>query len=362
MTILVFPSSMKASVTFAREARSWGRRTLGASSVAGDPNISFFDEWAPLPFIGDPSFFSKLQDLVQRRGITGVFSPHAPTFHLLAKELATHVPGLQLIGEGPFVTQMNGVKDQLSQAKAGMQTLADQFGKKPEFCAEFLAAILAKAETFHGECPQEKILALCGIVPLAPKGDIVEIGCLFGKSSFVLNKLAVHSAIGTTLCVDPWDLGLSIQHDAPLNIQNASEGWDWEIVYKGFLINMLGSGAAPVNYMRMTSVDAFAKYSLSNSVSSPEFGNTPLAGKISVLHLDGNHDEAAVQQDFDLWSQRLVPDGWIIFDDYNWAHGDGPQKVADRAVISYGGRVKQRFFAGGALFLNVDSNSKCNFP
>ena len=76
-------------------------------------------------------------------------------------------------------------------------------------------------------------------------------------------------------------------------------------------------------------------------------------GAISVLHLDGNHDEAAVAQDFKQWGSLVVPGGWVIFDDYNWPHGDGPRKVADRAIAEYGDRVSRRFVAGGAMFVNL---------
>jgi hypothetical protein len=44
-----------------------------------------------------------------------------------------------------------------------------------------------------------------------------------------------------------------------------------------------------------------------------------------------------------------------VFDDYNWLHGDGPRKVADRAVREYGARVRRHFLAGGALFVQIDA-------
>ena len=125
------------------------------------------------------------------------------------------------------------------------------------------------------------------------------------------------------------------------------------MVYAGFLVSMLGCATGDFNYLRMTSEAAHEQYVGDRSVTSREFGTTPLAGKISVLHLDGNHDEAAVAQDFALWGPLVVPGGWIIFDDYNWPHGDGPRKVADRAIAAYGSRVQRSFVAGGAMFVNL---------
>jgi Methyltransferase domain len=138
-----------------------------------------------------------------------------------------------------------------------------------------------------------------------------------------------------------------------VNIQQASGGWDWETVYQGFLVNMLGCAAPPFNYLRQTSAAAHALYQDSRTVTSPEFGRTPFAGSIAILHIDGNHDEAAVEQDFQLWSSHLAGGGWIVFDDYHWPHGDGPRLVADRALQHYGGRVTRHFTGGGALFMKI---------
>jgi len=352
--ILVFPSALETAAGFAREAAQWGHRVVGASSLEADPNAGLFDVWARLPFIGDPDFFPALAALVEREQITTLFTPHAPSFHLLEQALPAHLPGLELMGPGPFKRQMDRVTGALAVADAALETVA-AYGQAPSpLPRELVAGLLVQAETIHGECSREKILAICGILPFAPKGDVVEIGALFGKSSYVLNRVAAHCRTGATLCVDPWDLGLSVQTDAPTHIQEASGGWDWNVVYSGFLVAMLACAAPPFNYLRMTSALARERYA-KRSVSSPEFGETPLAGAISLLHLDGNHDESAVAEDFALWGPLVLPGGWVIFDDYNWPHGDGPRKVADRAIAQYGPQVKRSFVAGGAMFINLAS-------
>ena len=127
------------------------------------------------------------------------------------------------------------------------------------------------------------------------------------------------------------------------------------MVREGFLVAMLGASAGDFNYLPMTSEAANALYRGGTTVASPEFGQTPLAGAIAVLHLDGNHDEAAVSQDFALWSPLVAPGGWIIFDDYNWPHGDGPRRVADRAIRGYGARAVRHFVAGGAMFIQLSA-------
>ena len=192
-------------------------------------------------------------------------------------------------------------------------------------------------------------------MPSVVKGDVVEIGSMFGKSTYVLNRLASHCGVGGTLAIDPWNLEVSIQYDAPPNIQDAPRKWNWEIVHQGFLVNMLGCACPPFNYMRTTSADAYARYCTRPEVVTAEFGTTAFTGSIALLHIDGNHDEVAVAQDFDLWSKRLAPGAWIVFDDYNWPHGDGPRRVADRAIRECGARVRRHFLAGGALFVQIDA-------
>lgn len=353
MTILVFPSAIDAAVKFAEEARHWGRRVVGASSLENDPNAARFDEWERLPFIGDPGFFPALEEVVARQQIKALYTPHPATFHLLERELPRLLPGVRLMGAGPFKRQMDRVRTALTEAEAGL-AVAAVFGEGPSpLPREFMAGLLVQVETIHGECAREKILAMCGVLPFSPKGDVVEIGSLYGKSGYVLNRLTSYCGVGATLCVDPWDLAQSVQNDAPVNIQQTSHEWDWEIVYRGFLLAMLSCATPPLNYLRMTSAQAARRYGESDNITSREFGTTPLAGRISVLHLDGNHDEAAVAEDFSLWSPHVLPGGWIIFDDYNWPHGDGPRNVADRALSQFGSRVRRHFVAGGAMFMNL---------
>lgn len=352
MTILVLPSALEAAGRFAGEARRWGRRVVGASGVDPDPNAALFDAWAPLPFLGAPDFFDALAALAAREGVTQVFTPHAPTFHVLERELPARLPGLELIGPGPFRRQMDQVTNALADAQEALSAVREFAGEPVALPPAFLAGLLAQAETIHGECSRQKMLAICAAAHSAPKGDIVEIGALYGKSSYVLNRVGAHFDIGATVCIDPWNLGLSVQTDAPVHIQEASGGWDWEVVYQGFLVAMLGCAAPPFNYFRMTAADARRAYD-TGLARTPEFGDTPLAGRVAILHLDGNHDERAVAEDFALWGPLVIPGGWIIFDDYNWPHGDGPRNVADRAIADYGAQVARRFVAGGAMFVNV---------
>ena len=321
MTVLVFPSCLEDAARFADEAHRWRQRVIGASSLDIDPYADRYDAWEKLPFIGESRFFAALSALVERQNIDFIFLPHAATFNFLEAELPAQVPQLCIIGEGPFKSHVRQMEDALKRAERDLLAIG-AFGVSPVLLSvEFVASLLLQMDRIFGQCSREKAQALCAVVPSAVHGDVVEIGSMFGKSAYVLNRLAAYFHIGGTLAVDPWRRDLAIQYDAPANIQNTPHKWNWEILHRGFLINMLGCAVPPFNYLRSTSAEGFSQYCASPVVTSREFGTTSFAGSISVLHIDGNHDEAAVAEDFDLWSSRLAPGAWIIFDDYNWVHG-----------------------------------------
>ena len=62
-------------------------------------------------------------------------------------------------------------------------------------------------------CENEKLCDLYEILRLSPPGDIVEIESRWGKSAFILAKLATYYSIGRLLCVDPWSNQHLVQND-----------------------------------------------------------------------------------------------------------------------------------------------------
>ncbi len=188
-------------------------------------------------------------------------------------------------------------------------------------------------------------------MPTAPKGDVVEIGSLYGKSSYVLNVVAAYCGVGATLCIDPWALDTSVQHDArSTSRKHPADG--------------IGTSSIPASRrharLRCSAVQLSesyvgarkAEYQSATSVTSREFGPTDVAGSIAVLHLDGTTMNRCCGG-FRVMGPLRAALGWIIFDDYNWPHGDGPRKVADRVIAEYGPRIERSFIAGGAMFINL---------
>jgi len=58
-----------------------------------------------------------------------------------------------------------------------------------------------------------------------------------------------------------------------------------------------------------------------------------------------------VKQDCELWLSLLVEDGWLILDDYLWAHGDGPHRVGNELLERRWADIERTFVCGKALFI-----------
>ena len=47
----------------------------------------------------------------------------------------------------------------------------------------------------------------------------------------------------------------------------------------------------------------------------------------------------------------MIPGGWLVIDDYDWRHGDGPRRVADDYLDTHA--TQKQFVAGGAMFIQI---------
>lgn len=101
----------------------------------------------------------------------------------------------------------------------------------------------------------------------------------------------------------------------------------------------------------MESEFAFDVYQKQGVIRSEHFGDVSYSGKISVIHIDGNHDYKQVNKDCELWLTRLAPGAWVIIDDYIWAHGDGPYRVGNSLLEKRWQDIERAFVCGKALFI-----------
>lgn len=353
--ILVFPGGMPRSLEFLALCRAQGRDVIGASSLAYDVAAQEYPRWLFLPFVTDPEFTGKLKGAIEHESISGIFTPNPVIWKLLERMLPEIAPQVSLLNESPLdleLSRYRGARRRAATWHGSTLFSASDYGR-PELPFNELAATIAHADAIPGMCDYEKLLALCHVCRCAPEGDLVEIGTWWGKSAFVLARFAAAYQLGRLLCVDPWSDTDLIQDDASGLVDSSSATADAEEAFEVFAMNLSPYARGDINYLRMRSVDALAVYRRNSVVVSAEFGRTEYCGRISLLHVDGNHCYAAAKADIDGWSPLVVPGGWIVIDDYLWPYGDGPRRAADEFLARQRETIQTAFVMGGALFVHM---------
>lgn len=353
--ILVFPGGMPKSLEFVAQCRDEGRDVIGASSLAYDVAAKEYPRWLFLPFVTDPEFTEKLKAAIDHEGISGIFTPNPVVWQLLQRVLPEIAPQVSLLNDSPLTHELVRYRNARNRAAAwyGAALLAVADYRRPELTPNELAATIAHADAIPGMCDYEKFLALYHVGRCAPEGDLVEIGTWWGKSAFVLSRFATCYQIGRLLCVDPWSDADLVQDDESGLVDAGSATADAQEAFEVFAMNLGPYARGDINYLRMRSAEALDVYRRSNIVISAEFGRTEYCGRISLLHVDGNHSHAAAKADIDGWGPLVIPGGWIVIDDYLWPYGAGPRRAADEFLGRQRGMIRTAFVMGGALFVRL---------
>jgi hypothetical protein len=347
---LLFPCCVPAAIAYAEAARGRGEKVVAASSLSFDETAPLFPTWFPLPTVYAPDFAAKLRDAIAAHGIERVFAPVSAAHWMLERLVARGEISLTLLGEMPIRQHAMDHAKLMAAADARLaEVQATAHGRSPLTRFE-VASVLRAATAVFGESNETKIAALMAIFADAPRGDIVEIGVLTGRSALVLEIMAKRHDTGAVLAIDPWSYATSVQQESPQDLQEMVDVWDAKVPFETFLTQLLPvARRGAFNYLPMIARDALPAWR-GGAVRSAEFGQTRYAGRIAVLHIDGNHDFAAVSEDVALWLPHLAPGGWLVLDDYLWLHGDGPRRVGD-ALLASRRDITRAFICGGALFV-----------
>ena len=351
-TVLIFPGGLPESLRIRDEARSSGYRTLGASALSYDPAAGGYDVWEHLPYVHHGNFVERLTQVVLEHQISTIYSPHEVTSSVLAELLPKIAPNVRLIAPNPLLRTEEVYRKALT--KAQMATDSQWFGlsggaRRPPPLVR--AGYIRLIDTIPGMTDMDKIDALFEVMRHAVEGDIVEIGSWWGRSAALFTLLSQHYSVGSVLCVDPWqsdrlDQGVKVLDDA-------SARMDTEHAFNIFQMNLAPLSKGDLNYCRTTSEAAATVYEAGFRVANETFGETRYTGSISILHIDGNHSLEQVSTDARLWCPLVKPGGWIIFDDYVWAFGDGPMRVGDAYLEQNGHLIDLSFVMGTALFIKL---------
>lgn len=352
--ILIFPGGMPRSLEYLQNCLRDGLPVIGASSLDYDVSREKYPSWLFLPYITHPGFDEALKQAIMEFGIGGIYSPNPVVWGYLNSKLKDIAPAVALVNESPVGAELSGYRAARAWARSRLDQplpVASALPLQAHLSEIELASLFRHAELIPGMCDREKFCALYEISRRSPAGDVVEIGSWWGKSAFILARLARCYGIGNLLCVDPWSNEHLVQNDEKGLVDAESARLDAEEALAVFEMNLLPYSANHVNYLRMPSTDGAKHYHEHRGATTASFGTTSYCGHIAILHIDGNHSYAAAKADIASWSRFVIDGGWIIVDDYIWPYGDGPQRAGDEFLVENKDRIDVAFVMGGALFI-----------
>lgn len=354
--LLIFPAGTPRALDYLQKCQRENRPVIGASSLAHDPSRAHYPAWLTLPYVTDNDFDQALHAAIALRGINEIYTSNPVVWDHLNRVLGQLAPGVRLANESPVKIELSGYASAREHANAWLETplpLASSDVPRPCMSKIELAALFRHADTIPGMCDNEKMFALCEIARRSTIGDIVEIGSWWGKSAFLLARLALCYSIGKLLCVDPWSNQHLIQHDEKGLVDRVSAQLDAEQALEIFEMNLLPYNQQHINYLRMPSTEGALHYQSRQAIYTASFGTTIYKGNIALLHIDGNHSYDAVKADIQSWCHFVNTGGWIIIDDYIWPYGDGPKRAGDEFLREHHTCIGTAFVMGSALFIQL---------
>src|SRR5690349_5762507 len=167
--------------------------------------------------------------------------------------------------------------------------------------------------SLKGWCRSDKAITLASIVCALRPLVSVEIG-VYGGSSLIPTAMAhKHVGVGMVYGIDPWD------RDAAVEAQTTPEDKEWwynerlDLRYQEVNDAILALGLQDfVTLIRKRSIHA------------------EVPGRISLLHVDGGHNDMAVT-DVVRFAPQVEIGGFCICDDLNWK-GGGVTRAVQRLL------------------------------
>lgn len=352
MTTLVFPAVNRAAHDYLAAARQRGEPVLAAASMAADQAGVSDCAYAQLPSIYDEGFEARLATLLREHAISRMLCPVSTVHQFMRQLIARRGLALQLLGQSPIEQQVQEHRRLMAQA-ARLRPFIHAASALPEPPLSLIevAGVLRQAALIYGESNDDKLAAMMGALATAPDGDVVEVGSLMGRSAFVLLYLARRYKLGPLLTVDPWAFDDCVQTDSPEGLKEVSGEWDFEVLGQGLHVHLAPFVPHDQAHLRLPSRQGHQHY-LSGAPILAQAGHAvDFERRIGCIHIDGNHDYAAVREDCELWLPLLKPGAWLILDDYVWDHGDGPRRVGDDLLQKRQADIERAFVSGKALFV-----------
>jgi predicted O-methyltransferase YrrM len=173
-----------------------------------------------------------------------------------------------------------------------------------QFIEEVVASIPVD---YGGGSGSAKALVIAELIARHGIRDTIEIGVYRGRSLLPVATMLRITGAGVATGIDPWSVDAAIQEDTHA-VGPAVNDWvrshDWEGTYQSV-------------------VDRIEQYLLTDHcrilrMTSEEAAPQIEERSVGLVHVDGNHDRAAVERDVELYVPKIVPGGFIVLDDASW--------------------------------------------
>lgn len=307
---------------------------LGNAFFGGHRRPSFIDKahWIDLPFIYEESFARQLSLKIEKYGLQALVTRHPATLAVLNRLKVSGVLQVEILSTHPQDTQNAQVK-KAYEVLESVSELLNLHGDADPMRMITLAALL---DGVTGATNMSKLWALHELARQSSNGVVVEIGVMFGRSAAAL-------ALGARTCgtcfigVDTWDNSQAVQNEASNVLLEVASGWNRERM-QTFAQHLIAYTGCDHRLIKGTSREAVENLKRTHG----DF-------RVSLLHIDANHDYAKVREDWEIWSPFLNFKHTVIFDDTSWSAGEGPRRLVDE--ISRSGLYRNcQDFAGSTFF------------
>jgi hypothetical protein len=152
-----------------------------------------------------------------------------------------------------------------------------------------------------------KVFVLAELIVSRQLTRVVEIGVYRGRLMLPLGCLMARLGRGEMIGIDPYSAQAAVQRDVEregIDLVEWPSSVDWEGLYREVTEGIARWGLeGHTRLIRQRAEDAAAS-----------FAETP----IDLLHVDGNHDFAAVTRDVELYLPHLRDGGYLVMDDIAW--------------------------------------------
>lgn len=177
----------------------------------------------------------------------------------------------------------------------------------PEVRAFIEEVVASVPVDFGGGSGSGKALVLADLIARFGVTDTLEIGVYRGRSLLPVAAMLRVIGGGVATGIDPWGVDEALQHDEHAvgpRVNDWVRSHPWEETYQGVVQRVEQLRLQDhCRILRMTSAEA-----------APQIADR----SVGLVHIDGNHDRAAVERDAELYLPKLVPGGFLVLDDASW--------------------------------------------